>query len=341
MRYAERTALLLCFILISFQPTRGRQAAPENTVLRLGGGEIEVTLPDDRMKVSAEELLGWVKAAATAVSEYYGHFPVQHLTLRIRAGNGSGIRHGVTYPRGGGLILINVGKETPVDDLKTDWTLTHEMTHLAFPDMADDHHWIEEGLATYVEPVARAQAGQLSAAEVWQQFIRDMPKGQPESGDNGLDHTHTWGRTYWGGALFCLMADVQIRQNTHNRKGLQDALRSILNHGGIITQDWEIEKAFTIGDKATGTAVLRALYAQMGGKPVTVDLDNLWLKLGLAVKNGEVEFDDKAVYAPIRIAITTARSLPPSGAEIPSGGIYGSSGTGGAFVSKLSKRRHL
>lgn len=302
-----RAALLLCFATIFFQSGRGRQVEGQSTTLRIGGGEIEVTLPEEQMKVSAEELLAWVRAAAKAVSEYYGHFPAEHLTLRVRAGNGSGVRHGVTYPRGGGLILISVGRETTADDLKTDWTLTHEMTHLAFPDQEDSHHWIEEGLATYVEPVARAQVGQLSVAEVWKEFIHDMPKGEPEPGDEGLDNTHTWGRTYWGGALFCLTAEVQIREATHNKKGLQDALRAIVNHGGLITQDWEIEKALTIGDKATGTGVLQQLYAQNSDKPVTVDLDKLWEKLGLAVKNGEVVFNDRAVDAGIRRAITTAR----------------------------------
>ena len=308
MSYLSRALLVLCCVLISFLPGRGWQSTKQNTILRIGGGEIEVTLPDEQMKVSAEELLAWVKAAATAVSEYYGHFPVPHLTLHIRSGDGSGIRHGVTYPRGGGLIFISIGKETPVDDLKTDWTLTHEMTHLAFPDMPDSHHWIEEGIATYVEPVERAQVGQLSVSEVWKEFVRDMPKGEPESGDQGLDNTHTWGRTYWGGALFCLVADVKIRQNTHNRKGLQDALRAIVDHGGNITQDWDIEKALGLGDKATGTTVLQSLYAQMRDTPVTVDLDKLWSKLGLAVKGGEVLFDNHAVDAPIRKAITAGRS---------------------------------
>jgi hypothetical protein len=307
MSHRSRAIFLLSLVLIFLQPSRARQSAQQETTLRFGGGEIEITLPDEPMKVSAEELLAWVKAAAGAVSEYYGHFPVEHLTLRIRAGNGSGVRHGMTYPRGGGLILISVGKETSVDDLKTDWTLTHEMTHLAFPNMAEAHHWIEEGLATYIEPVARAQVGQLSVAEVWREFIRDMPKGEPESGDEGLDNTHTWGRTYWGGALFCFMAEVQIRENTHNRKGLQDAMRAVVDHGGLITQDWEIGKALAIGDKATGTSVLQELYAQMRDKPVTIDLDKLWEKLGLAVKNGEVVFNDKAADAAIRKAITAAR----------------------------------
>lgn len=304
---ALQALFLICLILIPSKSSRARQAAQPDTALHIAGGQIDVTLPDEQMRVSAAELLAWVKAAAHAVSEYYGQFPVKHLTLHVRSGNGAGVRHGMTYPRDGGLIVITVGKETDVDDLRTDWTLTHEMTHLSFPNMEPDHHWIEEGIATYVESIERAQVGQLPLDVVWKQFIRDMPKGQPEAGDEGLDNTHTWGRTYWGGALFCLVADVQIREKTHNTKGLQDALRGILNHGGQINEDWEIDKAFEVGDKATGTTVLQQLYQEMRDKPVTVDLDKLWEKLGLAVKNGVVVYNDGAVDAPIRKAITAAR----------------------------------
>lgn len=307
IRTSGAVILILYLVLTPFHSSRGRQVAPSGTLLRIAGGEIEVALPNEPMRVSGEELLAWVKAAGHAVSEYYGHFPVEHVTLRVRAVNGAGVRHGITYPKDGGLILISVGKETDVDDLKTDWTLTHEMTHLAFPNMERDQHWIEEGTATYVEPVARAQTGELSAGEVWKEFARDMSKGQPEPGDQGLDNTHTWGRTYWGGALFCLLADVQIRENTHNKRGLQDALRGIVGHGGVISEDWEIERALGIGDKATGTNVLQQLYQQMRDKPVTVNLDEIWKKLGVAMRDGEVVFNDQATEASIRKAITAAR----------------------------------
>ena len=36
---------------------------------------------------------------------------------------------------------------------------------LAFPDVADEHHWIEEDIATYVELIARAQIGDLAPQE--------------------------------------------------------------------------------------------------------------------------------------------------------------------------------
>lgn len=105
--------------------------------------------------------------------------------------------------------------------------------------------------------------------------------------------------------MFCLVADVQIREQTRNRKGLQDSLRAILDHGGVITQDWDIERALAIGDRATGTHVLQSLYKEMRDEPAPVDLDQIWRKLGVALENGEVVFNDHAVEAAIRRAVVS------------------------------------
>ena len=134
--------------------------------------------------------------------------------------------------------------------------------------------------------------------------MRDMPQGLPQAGDQGLDRTATWGRTYWGGAIFWLLADVGIREATHNRKGLQDAMRGILNAGGNITEDWTVERVAEVGDRATGTTVIADLYRQMKATAVHTDLDDLWRRMGVQVKSGGVTFDDNAPLAEIRKAIT-------------------------------------
>jgi hypothetical protein len=278
---------------------------PPDVGMRAAGSEIDITWPRSALEVSHQDLLEWIHSAADAVTHYYGRFPVPHLFLQIRAARGDEIGHGVTYPRFGGLIKVDVGRGAQAGDLQDDWVLTHEMLHLAYPTMSGNQHWIEEGIASYVEPVARAQVGNLSAAAVWRQFILNMPKGEPAPGDQGLDRTPTWGRTYWGGAMFCLLADVQIRERTENRKGLRDALRAILDGGGVVDQDWSIDKAFSIGDRATGTRVLQRLYSQMRDKADPVDLDQLWRKLGVSLKDGEVVYNNQAPDAAIRKALTS------------------------------------
>jgi hypothetical protein len=242
------------------------------STLIVAGSHIDISVDEGKLNVPQADLIAWVQAAAESVAGYYSRFPVPHLTLRIMPFSGHGVRHGMTFGMRGGFIKIGLGSETTKAELMNDWMLTHEMIHLAFPSVADEHHWIEEGISTYVEPIARIRASHMKEEQMWADLIRDMPKGQPQAGDQGLDHTHTWGRTYWGGALFCFDADVDIRRQTQNKKGLQDALRGILDAGGNITDDWELTKALKVGDQATGTTVLTDLYNQMKDKPVSVDI---------------------------------------------------------------------
>ena len=294
-------------LLVLSRPSQERDDAQMRFQLAAKGSKIDVEVGPGDLMVSGEELKRWVQNAADAIVAYYGRFPVPHLRIQIEPSGGNGIRGGKTFPRGGGLIVVHVGSQTPGIELASDWMMTHEMVHLTFPSMADEHHWIEEGIATYVEPIGRIQAGQMEPAEMWRDLVRDMPKGEPRAGDKGLDHTHTWGRTYWGGALYCLRADVEIRRQTQNAKGLQDALRGILDAGGDIREDWELRKALDTGDRATGTHVLMNLYEEMKDKPVEVELDSLWKQLGVKAENGKVTLVDDAPLAGVRRAIT-ARS---------------------------------
>jgi len=285
----------------------------EPVTITSGGAEIEVSFAAGKIGVGRDAVIGWVKNAADAVTAYYGRFPVEHPRVMVRPVDGrAGIFHGVTYGgRRGAFTRISVGEATTQAQLDDDWTMTHEFLHLGFPDVSgesDEHHWMEEGMATYIEPIARARIGRLTAERVWGDFARDMPQGLPQAGDQGLDRTHTWGRTYWGGAIFWLLADVEIREATGNRKGLEDAMRAIVAAGGNITEDWTVERVVAVGDQATGTTVLADLYGQMKATAVRTDLNDLWRRLGVDVKNGAVMFDDRAPLAAIRRAITASAS---------------------------------
>jgi hypothetical protein len=282
------------------------------STLIISGSRIDVTIESADWKLSPDDILHWVKLAGEAVATYYGKYPVPHLTLQINAFDGSGVRHGTTWGRdGGGLIKIGLGTKTPPADLNDEWMLTHEMVHLSFPSVSDDHHWMEEGLATYVEPIARIQAGQMPAIQMWADLARDMRKGVPNPDDKGLDNTHTWASTYWGGALFCFLADVQIRQQTQNKLGLQHALRGILNAGGDIRRDWDLDKAFALGDKTVGVNVLTNLYAKMKNDPMPVDLPAMWKQLGVEPDGRTVHLNDDAPLAAIRRALTSTDSAKP------------------------------
>ena len=284
-----------------------RAGAPRH-VLQIGGGQIEIDVRQDGSILQTEDVLEWVRRAASAVTIYYGTFPVERARVKVIQSRSDGQEiHGTTWGDVDGvegLSRMRLDGGVTRSELDADWTMTHEFVHLALASLPDESHWLEEGLATYVEPIARAQAGQLPVDQVWRGMVHGMPYGEPHPGDQGLNQTHTWGRTYWGGAMFCLMADVKIREATQNRKGLQDALRAIVAAGATIDTDRSVKRILSVGDEATGTTVLSDLYNAWKDHPVSVDLNRLWFELGVRMGSRGIEFDSQAPFASIREAIT-------------------------------------
>jgi hypothetical protein len=312
-RFAARILLPVCVLLVLPMPSSS--ADEMDSSYSIGNSRIDVHVDESPspLRVSNQDLLEWVHWASDSVVTYYGRYPVPNLRLRIIPTTGRGVRGGTTFgEKDGGFIRIHVGSDTIMAGLRNDWMLVHEMVHLGFPSVSEEHHWIEEGLATYVEPIARVRAGHLDVNEMWFELVRDLHQGLPQEGDKGLDNTHTWARTYWGGALFCFLADVQIHQKTNNRKGLDDALRGILNAGGDIRQDWQLTDALRIGDQAVGVDVLLPLYNKMKDQPYDVDLPAMWKDLGVESTGDTVRFLESAPMAKVRKAITYGATPPPN-----------------------------
>lgn len=247
----------------------------------------------------------WIMQSAEAVHVYYDRFPVPDVYIHVLVSGGAGVRGGQTFPGEVPLIRIRIGKDSDKELLlRNDWVMVHELVHLAFPWMNLRNNWMAEGLAVYVESIARMQAGHLSRAHVWKDFVKMMPRGLPAPGDGGFDVTVNWGRTYWGGAIFCLLADVGILQQTENRLGLQHALRAI-NAERDFRREWDFAETLAMGDKATGTRVLTQQYEAMRLEAVSPDLPSLWRELGLRVDGDDVSFDEHATLAATRRAIET------------------------------------
>ena len=284
---------------------RAVRAGPRTT-LEFPGGQINVVFAGDIDDSGRERVIAWIRRSAAALIAYYGRFPVREAGLLVVPSEGNRIGHGTSWGYAGSIIRVDFGQAISAEALANDWVLIHEMVHLSFPVVPRRHLWIMEGSATYVEPVARARATQRSAQSVWDEFFHDMQKGLPQDGDEGLDRTHTWGRTYWGGAIFCLLADVRTRQATGNRLGFEDAMRAVNHASGGNSAEWSIAQVIEAGDRATGTKVLAQLYQSMAEGPEHPDLGALWRDLGVVADGDGVRLDDGAAWAAARRAITAS-----------------------------------
>ena len=268
------------------------------------GGALRIAFAPGALSMPPESYIAWLRTSAEAVTAYYGRFPVPSARILLVPSDGSDIMGGQTFGYRGPAIRLMVGRDCTEACLAADWKAVHEMVHLALPDVPEHNLWMAEGLAVYVESIARVQAGDLTSEKIWSDFVRDMPKGLPQAGDQGLDQTHTWGRTYWGGAIYYLLVDIELRKRSGNKIGLQQAMRGVVDAGGTHDQDWTAARVIEAADKATGLPVMSELYEKMRAAPYDPHLQQLWDQLGIRASGNTVMFDDTAPMASVRLAIT-------------------------------------
>lgn len=270
----------------------------------IAGSRVDVAFLPGRTNVPRPQIREWVVRSTTLMAEYFGRLPGGFATIIVAPGrNGIGKAMG----NGGGSVFYPMGTRFRERSMELDWVLMHELVHLGVPQVNDDHHWFEEGVATYVEPLIRVRAGIIDETQYWRELIEGLPRGLPRDGDRGLDVTHTWGRTYWGGALFCFLADLAARRATDGERSFDDAMRHIVSHGGSIASWQSMTDVMELADEGIGRPVFMPLYRKMARSPHPVDLEASWRRLGVRIVGEGVVFDDTAPESAMRRAMTRPR----------------------------------
>src|SRR5262249_41564631 len=151
----------------------------------IGGYPLHVARAPGQFAAGDQAIFDWMRTSAQAVASYFGRFPVDRTLLLVVPNDGEGFGYGKALGNGGASILLPIGERTDKKKLADDWVLVHEMVHLAFPSLERRYLWLEEGMTTYVEPIARARIGTLSPEAVWEGMLKGLPNGLPAPGDQG------------------------------------------------------------------------------------------------------------------------------------------------------------
>ena len=119
--------------------------------------------------------------------------------------------------RGGGVAAeFFVDQTRPLNELRFDWTATHELSHMLLPYVSSRDRWLSEGLASYYQNVLRARDGRLTEQQAWQKLHAGFERGRKATHGGSLAEASRAGwsatmRVYWGGAAMMLKADSQLR----------------------------------------------------------------------------------------------------------------------------------
>lgn len=272
--------------------------------LRGGGqGAVQVVLMDGPLALSDQVLVDWIADTSGIMSRFWHGLPAEDLLIAVlpRQGRG-GVPFGRVMSGAGVSVALYVGAEADRPALYDDWVLIHEFIHVGYP-FVRRALWFTEGMATYLEPVIRARSGRQTETGLWNEFMRNMPaRGEPFLRSPGLANS---GRraAYWGGAVFMMLVDVELRKNSNGSFGLEDCLRESMKQGRAQTLFIGARSAIQTCDEAAGTNTMARLAERFVWNAGEPDLAGLWPRLGLTMKDGKIQFDESAPLAWVRRAM--------------------------------------
>jgi hypothetical protein len=151
-----------------------------------------------------------------------------------------------------------------------DWTVYHEMAHLAIPFVGKNYAWFSEGFASYMQYQIMAQSGilNLPIEQAYKNKISPQLKwfqseDSAASIANNLMKKRNFPAAYWGGAWFFLLAEHHLKTK-HNMTLIQ--IISLYQQAGRRDDD-DIQALLTSLDRLLNDSLFSDLLIQFEQAP--------------------------------------------------------------------------
>ena len=295
----------------------GSAAAAANSEPPAAGLNIEFQQPVEEQK--AAEIVAWINSTADNIRLTYGRFPnpdakiiVIPATNRLW-GKDSPVLFGQVTRNDGETVELFVNPLRPIEEFYSDWTATHEFSHLMLPLLSKRYRWISEGFATYYQNVLMSRAGHYTPEFAWQRLSEGFERGResrPELSPNdaaagGIRQARM--KVYWSGAAIALLADIELRSRSGGNESLDSALGQLQACCLPSRRRWSGPRLFKKLDSFVSTPVFMPLYEEYANTDGFPEMSEVLEDLGISVDEDRVTFNNNSSLAVIREAISAAR----------------------------------
>jgi len=288
----------------------------QQSIEQVAGADLRVVMLETSDKTDLQALIPWVRATAENVATTYGRFPNPNANILLIPTAGQAWRRdsAVSFGRlvrdGGETIELMINQNRPIGDFYKEWTPTHEFSHLMLPYVDQEQRWISEGFAQYYQNVLLARAKQQSAEYSWQKIYDGLERGResaPGMSPNDAaagSMRNTRMKVYWSGASIALMADVELRRRSNGKESLDTVLGLLQQCCLPSASSWSGKELFGKLDQLLDQPLFLDLYRQYADADGFPDARPLLARLGVSLRDGQVEIDPTAELSDIRHAIT-------------------------------------
>lgn len=280
----------------------------EARTIHAGDTELRIVV-DSEDPARTRLLQHWLGEVADAALTVSGRFPLARAQVRveeIRSDDPSPVPWGQTSRRRNVAVLLYVRDDATLQELRDDWTATHEFSHLFHPYLGMRGRWLAEGLASYYQNVLRARVGLLSEAQAWEQLDAGFGRGRAAATGTRLDELGGRGRmrVYWAGAAYWLEADLALRARGSSLDAvLGKYAQCCLQGSASVAPETFVAELDRIGD----SDVFGNLYRRYAASLEFPALDDAYRQLGITSNADSLRFSQRADALRLRQSIMGRR----------------------------------
>ncbi|HVY07300.1 MAG TPA: hypothetical protein VHB46_15110 [Burkholderiales bacterium] len=281
--------------------------------IEVPGAVLHVSLVSLGTPAYEEKFIKWIASAAHNAVQLYGRFPVGSVQVVVApTPRGRGPVPWAYVSRGGGpAIHLFVTPNQALEAFESDWSLTHEMSHLFLPYVVSRDGWLYEGVPTYLQNTLMARGGATGTEEAWRRMHDGFELGERTAPGTSLARANEriayggmYRRVYWAGAALMLAADLDLRERTGGKQTLDMALEQFARCCNAQDRRWSAEEVIARLDELTGTTVFSEAVRNQFASDGFPDYEAVFARAGVKVDAGGVTFDASAPWAAGREALT-------------------------------------
>lgn len=170
-------------------------------------------------KEQSTKLENWLTQGVNATRATLGIYP-KPLSLHLypRKSN-QPVPWAYTRRNGQGSVHFHVDTRFGLTKFVNDWTIYHELAHMALPYLGTEYRWFSEGFASFMQYQIMAQAGVLKGTLDERYQAKIAPHLRWFNSDltaasiaTRLMDNKQYPAAYWGGAFFFIYADKLLAQ---------------------------------------------------------------------------------------------------------------------------------
>ncbi len=274
----------------------------EKHITYVSGGEVDVYFEFQASPQTKQKLLKWLKVSSETVTTLYGQFPVKLVEVHLYdlPTANEPVPWGEVWKNGKYRVNFQVNANFPLASFISDWTASHEFSHLIHPYTGTGSAWFGEGLATYLQNTLRVRQGSLNEMDMWRKLLDGFRRGEHQAQQNRLTlfqasknmrSTGNYQHVYWGGAAYFLAVDIRLREITKGRESLDTAWHKFQQCCLSENNSWSVETLISKLDQLTETSVFSEEYKNNLFSKNFPDYYNSFKQLGIKVSSNALTLE--------------------------------------------------